>query len=110
MTTVITDVTSPLEYITNTDEVDMLALDVSPDLAVGETVASAVCELVRMDTNADASDIGFPSPATILANVVSQQFDARLLSPVPHRWIWNVTLNTASIRSYRTLLRVTSHD
>lgn len=110
MTTVVTDVTSPQEYVTNTDEVDALALDVTPELGVGETVLSAACELMRMDSGADVAAAGFPTPAVPAGNVITQGFDARNLSPGPHRWIWNVTLNTGAVRSYRTLLRVTSHD
>jgi hypothetical protein len=46
----------------------------------------------------------------VASNVVTQQFDARELAPGHYEWIWNVTLNTGAVRSYRLLLRVENHD
>lgn len=103
-------VTSPAEYVTNTDEVDALALDMTPDLGVGESVASAVCELTSMATSADVAPTGFPGAATVAGNVVTQRFDARVLAAGVYRWIWNVTLNTNAVRSYKMTLTVRNHD
>jgi hypothetical protein len=46
----------------------------------------------------------------VLSNVVTQQFDARGLTPGRYDWIWNVTLNTGAVRSFLTSLRVENHD
>jgi hypothetical protein len=104
------DVTSPAEYVTNTDEVDALALNVAADLTGSETVATAQCEMRGAYSRTEVTVIGFTSPATVNSNVVTQAFDARGLAPGHYEWIWNVTLNTGAIRSYRTLLKVESHD
>jgi hypothetical protein len=90
--------TSPDEYITNTDEVDALALDVTAELRGTEAVASAACELHRVLTHEDVTASAFLATATVLSNVVTQQFDARSLSPGRYDWIWNVTLNTDACR------------
>lgn len=102
--------TSPGEYITNTDETDALALDLSAELAMDETVVSAVSELRLMVNRVAAPSGAFPVGATVAGNVVMQQFDARVLSPGHYEWIWNVTLNTGAIRSYATTLNVQNHD
>lgn len=102
--------TSPSEYTTNTDEYDSLALDVSGDLGVGETIASAECELRSAYARVDVTEAGFPSAAVPASPTVTQAFDARLLAPGHYEWIWNVTLNTGAIRSYRLLLKVENHD
>lgn len=102
--------TSPSEYITNTDERDALALDVTNELTGVEAVAEAVCEMRSAYTREDAPSGAFPLAATIASNVVTQQFDARVLTPGHYEWIWNITLNTGAVRSFRTLLRVENHD
>jgi hypothetical protein len=100
--------TSPAGYSTNTDERDVLSLDVAADLTAPEAVASATCELWQAGTNVAAT--GFPSAPTVSGTVVSQEFDARVLTPAVYRWIWTVTLTTGAVRSYRTSLAVVSHD
>lgn len=106
-----TDVqTSPSEYITNTDETDALALNVAAELAQGESIASAACELRRTVTREDVTQTGFPQPAQVASSVVTQRFDARVLAWGHYEWIWNITLNTGAVRSYSTLLRVDNHD
>lgn len=102
--------TSPAEYITNTDEVDALALNATADLTGTEAVASAACELRDAYTRDPAPGGAFPSVATVASNVVTQQYDARVLTPAHYEWIWNLTLNTGAVRSYRTLLKVENHD
>lgn len=102
--------TLPAAYATNTDETDALALNMTNELAVGETVASAACELRRRDDNTDVTATGLSIPATVADPVVTQRFDARVLEPGPYWWIWNVTLNTGAVRSYRTAFNVESHD
>lgn len=108
--TIVADATIPPEYISNTDESDALALDMTPEIGVGETVQSAANELTDMLSGVDVAPTGFPTGATIAGNVVTQRFDARLLPVGSYRWIWNVTLNTGTVRSYRTILRVRGHD
>jgi hypothetical protein len=103
-------VTLPSEYPTNTDETDALALDVSPELGQSESVASAVCELRDLYTRAAAPAAAFPSSATVATNVVTQRFDARELTPGRYEWIWNCTLNTGAVRSFKTVLLVEDHD
>lgn len=102
--------TSPSDYITNTDEVDALALNVAADLGLTESVATAACELRQAYTREAAPPAAFPVAATVAANVVTQQFDATVLAQGHYEWIWNVTLNTGAMRSYKTLLRVENHD
>lgn len=102
--------TSPSEYITNTDEVDALALNVAADLAVGESATSATCEMRSVYLREAAPSGAFPAGATVASNVVTQQFNATVLTAGHYEWIWNVTLNTGAVRSYRTLLRVENHD
>lgn len=108
--TMVGDSTSPSEYITNTDEVDALALDMTLEIGAGESVASAACELTNMATGLDVAPAGFPQAATVAANVITQRFDARPLAEGTYRWIWNATLNTGAVRSYLTVLRVRNHD
>lgn len=103
-------VTSPADYPTNTDESDALAFNMGAELGSGESIASAACELWRLEDHEDVSAVGFPSGATITTTVVTQPFDARVLTPGPHHWIWKVTLNTGAVRSYRTVLHVENHD
>ncbi len=102
--------TSPSEYITNTDETDALALDVAADLGAGESVASAECELRSAYTRLAAPAGAFPQAATVASTVVTQRFDATVLTPGQYEWIWNATLNTGATRSYRLLLKVENHD
>jgi hypothetical protein len=102
--------TSPAEYITNTDESDALALDVAAEIGLTETVVSAACELRTAYTREDVTGTAFTLPATVATTVVTQRFDARGLTAGHYEWIWNVTLNTGAVRSYRTLLRVENHD
>jgi hypothetical protein len=102
--------TSPSEYTTNTDEYDALGLNVAPDLTGTESVAAALCEMRAAYTREDVTESGFPQLASVASNVVTQQFDARELVPGHYEWIWNVTLNTGAVRSYRLLLRVENHD
>jgi hypothetical protein len=108
--TIIGDATIPPEYVTNTDESDALALNMAPEIGMGESVSSAVCELTGMATGEDAAALAYPAGATVTGNVVTQIFDARPLEVGSYRWIWNVTLNTGALRSYRTILRVRGHD
>jgi hypothetical protein len=102
--------TSPSEYITNTDETDALALDVTAELAVGESVADAACELLRVLTREDVSSTAFPTGAAVVGNVVTQRFDARVLASGHYQWNWNCTLNTGAVRSFTTTLKVENHD
>lgn len=102
--------TSPSEYTTNTDETDALALDVSADLTSPEAVTDAACELRSSYARIDVSSTGLPVVATVASNVVTQHFDARVLEPGHYDLIWNVTLNTGAVRSYRTTLKVEDHD
>lgn len=106
----VTVATSPSEYITNTDETDALALDITAELTGTEAVATAVCELRQVYTREDVSATGVSVGATVLSNVVTQRFDARGLAPGRYQLVWNVTLNTGAIRSYETLLIVQNHD
>lgn len=108
--TIVGDSTIPAEYITNTDEADALALDMTPEIGAGETVQSAANELTDMLSGVDVASSGFPTGASVAGNVVTQRFDARPLAIGSYRWIWNVTLNTGTVRSYRTILRVRGHD
>lgn len=113
MTTITAAITTPSEYITNTDETDALSLDMAAELTGAEAVASAACELRDLTTDVDAlvaAPTAFPAVATAALNVVTQRFDARVLAPGRYSWIWNVTLNTGAVRSYRTVLRVVDHD
>ncbi len=48
--------------------------------------------------------------ATVASTVVTQRFDATVLTPGQYEWIWNATLNTGATRSYRLLLKVENHD
>src|SRR3954464_5614276 len=102
--------TDPGEYITNTDETDALALDVTAELSGSEAVTSAACELHHVLTHEDVTSTAFTLGATVLVNVVTQQYDARNLAPGRYDWIWNVTLNTGAVRSFLTSLRVENHD
>jgi hypothetical protein len=43
------------EYITNTDEIDALALDVTAELSGSEAVSTAVCELRHVLTHEDVT-------------------------------------------------------
>lgn len=108
--TIVDETTNPTTYITNTDETDALALDMTLEISAGESVASAACELTNMATGADVASTGFPFGATVAANVITQRFDARPLAEGAYRWIWNATLNTGAVRSYLTVLRVRNHD
>ena len=102
--------TSPGSYRTNTDEVDALSLNVAAELSGAEAAVSAVCELVDYSTGTDVTATAFSGAAAVNSNVVTRTFDARSLPAGVYRWVWNVTLNTAAVRSFVTVLYVESHD
>jgi hypothetical protein len=108
--TTVTTRTRPYEYVTNTNETDALGFNPTAELTGTEAVASASCELRQVYTREDVSATGMSVAATVLANVVTQRYDARGLAPGHYQWLWNITLNTGAIRSYETLLIVENHD
>lgn len=95
--------TDPPTYTTNTKELDELSLTFASDLGEGESVASAVCTLIRADTGASAPT-GLNGAAEVASPVVTQGFDARNLSQGTYRLIWDATLNTGAHRAAFTLL------
>lgn len=100
--------TVPESFTTNTDEKGSLEVNISNELAAGESVVSAVCELWRKAVDKTAT--GLVGSAICASPLITQSWDARSLSTGEYRLIWTATLNTGDIRSWRTRFLVENHD